>query len=499
MNEDAPKPPREELETRLTALLLGELPAEEAAALREIIAKDAQLAGLHERLKRAIDLVRETAARPMEQTAAQPAPLKLSDERRQKLLAHFKTVAPEQFRAPRGRGPSWFVPLGAAAAAALMLLAAIAIPNFTRARTTSRANVVINNLRRLDSAKQQWALENKKSATDVPTLSDLEPYMGRGGEGSLPSVMGETYKLGSVSEEVTAELDAARAGKSFGGLAAKLPAGGVRGELAHLSVNGELTFVDKNADQKSLDDRLKRESEASNPKQASAPGNLAPKGVNRTEIVLPSGGEFASAANPQFETRSASVDRDAFRQRLAEVKSLAASGAGGIGGGGGAGGGGGVGGSLGDQTGTPIVVQEERAGRDIRQHVGNPDWVGILDANRNGADGSKNRFITRNPLALTTAAPPGEAPAQQPAPPSQPPVNSEAKFLETGQSDAKALGFDWEQSKREIRVQGGTAPALAGKKPDAKLGIRDSNSDVLAQAVEPFGDSSVNTFAGRKT
>src|SRR6266542_1951197 len=446
MNEDAPKPPREQLETRLTALLLGELPAEDAAALREIMANDAPLAGLYERLQRAIDLVRETAARPMEQTAAQPAPLKLSDERRQKLLAHFKTVAPERFKAPRGREPSWIAPLGAAAA--LMVLAAISIPNFTRARSTGQANAVINNLRRLDSAKQQWALEKKKSATDVPTLSDLEPYMGRRGEGSPPSVMGETYKLGSVSEEVTADLDAAQARKLFGGLAAKLPAGGVRGELAHLSVNGELTFVDKNADHASRDDRSRRELEERERKQVTAPAKPASNGANRTEIVLPSGGEFASAANPQFETRSASVARDAFRQRLAEVKSLAASGAGGIGGGGGAGGGGGVGGSLGDQTGTPIVVQEERAGRDIRQHVGNPDWVGILDANRNGADGSKNRFITRNPLALTTAAPPGEAPAQQPAPPSQPPVNSEAKFLETGQSDAKALGFDWEQSKR---------------------------------------------------
>src|SRR6266542_1472193 len=332
MNEDAPKPPREQLETRLTALLLGELPAEDAAALREIMANDAPLAGLYERLQRAIDLVRETAARPMEQTAAQPAPLKLSDERRQKLLAHFKTVAPERFKAPRGREPSWIAPLGAAAA--LMVLAAISIPNFTRARSTGQANAVINNLRRLDSAKQQWALEKKKSATDVPTLSDLEPYMGRRGEGSPPSVMGETYKLGSVSEEVTADLDAAQARKLFGGLAAKLPAGGVRGELAHLSVNGELTFVDKNADHASRDDRSRRQLEESERKQVTAPAKPASNGANRTEIVLPSGGEFASAANPQFETRSASVDRDAFRQRLAEVKSLAASGAGGIGGGG---------------------------------------------------------------------------------------------------------------------------------------------------------------------
>ncbi len=159
MNEDTPKPPREQLETRLTALLLGELPAEEAAALREIMAKDAPLAGLYERLQRAIDLVRETAASPMEQTAAQPAPLKLSDERRQKLLAHFKTVAPEQFKAPRGREPSWIAPLGAAAA--LMVLAAISIPNFTRARSTGQANAVINNRHGRADSQRSGALHGQ--------------------------------------------------------------------------------------------------------------------------------------------------------------------------------------------------------------------------------------------------------------------------------------------------------------------------------------------------
>ena len=46
MNSDKPKTPREELEASLTALLLGELPAEKAAALRELMAKDAELVKL---------------------------------------------------------------------------------------------------------------------------------------------------------------------------------------------------------------------------------------------------------------------------------------------------------------------------------------------------------------------------------------------------------------------------------------------------------------------
>ncbi len=39
------------------------------------------------------------------------------------------------------------------------LLAAIAIPNFVRARVTSQTNMCIDNLRMIDNAKQQWALE----------------------------------------------------------------------------------------------------------------------------------------------------------------------------------------------------------------------------------------------------------------------------------------------------------------------------------------------------
>ena len=57
------------------------------------------------------------------------------------------------------------------------LLAAIAIPNFVRARTTSQMNACINNLRQIDGAKQQWALETKQATNAVPVLSDLTPYL----------------------------------------------------------------------------------------------------------------------------------------------------------------------------------------------------------------------------------------------------------------------------------------------------------------------------------
>jgi prepilin-type N-terminal cleavage/methylation domain-containing protein len=57
------------------------------------------------------------------------------------------------------------------------LLAAIAIPNFVRARTTSQQNACINNLRQIDGAVQQWALETKQAATAAVALTDIQPYL----------------------------------------------------------------------------------------------------------------------------------------------------------------------------------------------------------------------------------------------------------------------------------------------------------------------------------
>jgi prepilin-type N-terminal cleavage/methylation domain-containing protein len=76
------------------------------------------------------------------------------------------------------------------------LLAAIAIPNFVRARQTSQTNACINNLRQIDAAKQQWALENGKQATDTPTSTSLNVYVGRNMNGAdlyCPLSKGQTW------------------------------------------------------------------------------------------------------------------------------------------------------------------------------------------------------------------------------------------------------------------------------------------------------------------
>ena len=71
------------------------------------------------------------------------------------------------------------------------LLAAIAIPSFVKARETAQLNSIINNLRIVEGAKDQWALEKKKGTGDAVAMTDLSEYL-KGGTVKL--VVGETYE-----------------------------------------------------------------------------------------------------------------------------------------------------------------------------------------------------------------------------------------------------------------------------------------------------------------
>jgi prepilin-type N-terminal cleavage/methylation domain-containing protein len=53
------------------------------------------------------------------------------------------------------------------------LLAAIAIPNFIKARQSSQTNACINNLRQISGAIATWALENKKVGSDTVAMTDI--------------------------------------------------------------------------------------------------------------------------------------------------------------------------------------------------------------------------------------------------------------------------------------------------------------------------------------
>jgi prepilin-type N-terminal cleavage/methylation domain-containing protein len=91
------------------------------------------------------------------------------------------------------------------------LLASIALPSWHRARENAQLNSIGNNLRLLEGAKAQWALENKKAASDTVTTTDLTSYLKNN---TMPrTVVGETYEVNTVSDLVVAQTTAILVGK----------------------------------------------------------------------------------------------------------------------------------------------------------------------------------------------------------------------------------------------------------------------------------------------
>ena len=64
--------------------------------------------------------------------------------------------------------------------AIIALLAAIAVPGFLRARKRSQASRIINDLRLIDSAVDQYAIENNKATGAQVNSADWGIYMKRG-------------------------------------------------------------------------------------------------------------------------------------------------------------------------------------------------------------------------------------------------------------------------------------------------------------------------------
>ena len=93
-----------------------------------------------------------------------------------------------------------------------VLVLAIGVPDFIKARSSRAAAPCLNRLRQIDSAKQQWMLEQSKTTNDSPTWSDLFPYLASSftnsywtnGRPVCPE--GGVYFLGRVGESPTCSL-----------------------------------------------------------------------------------------------------------------------------------------------------------------------------------------------------------------------------------------------------------------------------------------------------
>jgi prepilin-type N-terminal cleavage/methylation domain-containing protein len=83
--------------------------------------------------------------------------------------------------------------------AIIALLAAIAVPGFLRARKRSQASRIINDLRLIDSAVDQYAIENNKSSGFTVPASEWTKYLKAGTNLYLTGndILGNAY--GSVN------------------------------------------------------------------------------------------------------------------------------------------------------------------------------------------------------------------------------------------------------------------------------------------------------------
>jgi prepilin-type N-terminal cleavage/methylation domain-containing protein len=89
------------------------------------------------------------------------------------------------------------------------MLAAIAIPSFVRARTQSQAKACINNLRQIDNASQEWALDNRQAPTATVAFTDIQSYLKNAvtcpaaGDGGT---FANSYTLTTISNKPTCQV-----------------------------------------------------------------------------------------------------------------------------------------------------------------------------------------------------------------------------------------------------------------------------------------------------
>lgn len=81
---------------------------------------------------------------------------------------------------------------------------AVVTANRTAANLDAQRNACINNLRQIDAAKQQWAVENNKQADAIPTAQEIAVYLPNNTVPSCPA--SGVYTIGSVSRTPTCSI-----------------------------------------------------------------------------------------------------------------------------------------------------------------------------------------------------------------------------------------------------------------------------------------------------
>ena len=84
--------------------------------------------------------------------------------------------------------------------AIIALLAAIAVPGFLRARKRSQASRILNDLRMIDAAVDQYAIETNRSTSFVVNTADWTNYLKKNSSlyNSGKSLLGSAYGVQTV-------------------------------------------------------------------------------------------------------------------------------------------------------------------------------------------------------------------------------------------------------------------------------------------------------------
>ena len=93
----------------------------------------------------------------------------------------------------------------AASAVVPAVLAAMVLPATAKAKERAQRITCLNNMRMIQAAKNQWAMDKRKPASAVPQWEDIQPYLGRG-RGTLRCASGGEYTVNAVGEMPTCSI-----------------------------------------------------------------------------------------------------------------------------------------------------------------------------------------------------------------------------------------------------------------------------------------------------